>query len=402
MINKLLNMKVSHLIMMAILLIIITACSPSPPEPTTISPSATHIPPTATQIPPTATHIPPTATQIPPTATATLLPTEAKIRQPSPRYYISFAFDIESNQIILFGGQTGTDYKLPESSNNETWAYDLSANKWTRMKPSKSPPRKGAASLAYDSESDRVIMFGGCSEDMFLAGDTWAYDYNSNTWTKLSDGPSQHLGGRIAYDAESDRIILFGGLNPKTFDFYADTWAYDYNTDTWKNMQPKVNPPGTNYQAITYDTKADRILIWGGFDMDYKPIGDSLWAYDFNSNTWQELSPGEASHPLYRDYPSMAYDAESDRSILFGGIPYRREDPGTWAYDYNTNTWLEMKPAEEPGEVSRHHLVYISSLDRVFLFGGHYSYSDKIPDLSNQIWVYDYNSNIWENIMPNP
>jgi N-acetylneuraminic acid mutarotase len=314
---------------------------------------------------------------------------------------VSFAFDTESNQIILFGGATaGGSFGV---ENGETWAYDISANQWKQMNPPSGPPALVAPSLAYDSESDRVIMFGGAtgSRSTWGVADTWAYNHNTNTWTKMADGPGKHLGARIAYEVESDRIILFGGINPNTFDYYDDTWAYDYNSDTWTDMQPKVSPPGRNYQSITYDAKADRVLTWGGTDVYNQPVGDSIWSYNVNSNSWQELNPGEDPHPNCRDYSTMAYDAESDRSILVGGVPLGAyKDFGIWAYDYNTNAWLELKPNEEPGKVAKHHLAYISTIDRVFLFGG--EFGDKSRYLSNDIWVYDFNSNNWEMLTPLP
>ncbi len=377
--------------MLTILLTLFTACTPSQPEETPVLPTSTQIPPTSTQIPATATSEP--------TATATLTPTEVVIPRPQPQKYVSFAFDSESNQIIVFGGNI--HIQKAYRTTNETWAYDVAANKWTLMNPSSSPPYLSAATMAYDSESDRVILFGGSPGERTLMG-TWAYDFNTNTWTQMSNGPKGHLGGRMVYDAESDRIIHFGGLNLSDWIFYDDTWAYDYNTDTWTNMKPSIRPMARNYHSIVYDAKADRVLIFGAYEENGRQTeGYSMWSYDFNTNTWQELLPGEGTQPLGRLYSCMAYDAESDRSILFGG-DVSDNDTGTWAYDYNNNTWQKMNPDVEPGpgRVSKHHMEYIPSLDRVFLFGG--SFCEKLCEISNDLWVYDFNTNAWEKIIPNP
>jgi hypothetical protein len=40
---------------------------------------------------------------------------------PSPRGYVSMAYDAESQQVVLFGGQTGP-WHLRTSINGETWA----------------------------------------------------------------------------------------------------------------------------------------------------------------------------------------------------------------------------------------------------------------------------------------
>jgi N-acetylneuraminic acid mutarotase len=90
--------------------------------------------------------------------------------------------------------------------------------------------------------------------------DTWAYDYNTNTWKEMAKGPPKHLGARLAYDSESGRIILFGGSDIATWRYINDTWSYDFNTDTWTEMKPATSPPGRNYQAMIYDAKSDRVL----------------------------------------------------------------------------------------------------------------------------------------------
>src|SRR5437660_1798272 len=36
--------------------------------------------------------------------------------------------------------------------------------------------------MVYDSQSDRVVLFGGSLGATFLA-DTWEYDFNANSWT---------------------------------------------------------------------------------------------------------------------------------------------------------------------------------------------------------------------------
>jgi N-acetylneuraminic acid mutarotase len=356
----------------------------------------TAIPIPATKIPPIPTDVP-TATLMP---TATLTPTDIPSMNPSPRAYISLAYDTESKLIILFGGQLG-NYRLASNYVNDTWVYDADANKWTEMKPSNSPGKRSAAALAYDAESDRVILFGGANMTTWGMSDTWAYDYNTNTWTQMANGPTKHLGARLAYDAESDRIILFGGFNMSGF-LYDDTWAYDFNSDTWTEMKPAINPPGRNYQAMTYDSKADRILTWGGTDANGTPLDANIWAYDYNTNTWQELAPGDGAHPVVRDYSAMAYDPESDRTVVYGGVRLGSGETGneTWAYNYNTNTWMNLQPSAAPDKRSRHAMAYNAATNKIILFGGEVGPLEF--DYTGETWIYDTSANTWTNIMPQP
>ena len=373
-----------------------TAIEPTAVPPTDIPATETPVPPTATPDPPTETPLPPTETPIPPTETPAPTPTTAAILGPSPREYSTMVYDSESERIILVGGQlvvrsTGDRFGAPSDFNDKTWAYDAAGNQWTRMNSFPGGAR-GAMGMAYDAESDRVILFGGHDHTSWQLNDTWAYDYNTDIWEQVAAGPPNHLGPRLAYDAESDRVILFGGWNGQTGFAQDDTWAYDYNSDTWTKMDPSVRPPGRNSQLLIYDAESDRIITWGGFGVDYKPVDDRVWAYDFNTDAWAELKPGEGPAPLVRFDTIAAYDVESDRIVTYGGEAYFGDAPRleTWTYDYNTNTWNLMQPTANPGPLLDNAMAYSDAADRVILFGG---YSE--GQLSAATWSYDFNSDTW-------
>lgn len=318
---------------------------------------------------------------------------------PSPRGSVSMAYDAQSDRVIIFGGQIGNIDSGDYIDYDDTWVYDLTANRWTQMKPPSVPKGRSGAELAYDAESDRIIMFGGFSNAIFW-GDEWAYDYNSNTWMKIAKDPGNRFGTSMAYDEESDRIILFGGWYMNMGGFIEnDTWAYDFNSDTWTEMKPSTSPPSRNNHAMSYDSKADRVLVWGGTDLDGKPVDLSVWSYDFNTNTWQEMIPDQ-THPNGRDFPGMVYDAESDRTILFGGELAGESYGEIWAYDYNTNTWTKFESSTGPGYRSHQGMVYSSAADRVILFGGQVESTE--PKYSNETWTYDLNSNTWTNMTLHP
>lgn len=327
-----------------------------------------------------------------PTPSATISP-ENIPPNPSPRGYVSMAYNSKVDQVILFGGQTGYN-KRPANFNGETWIYDVATNQWIQMKPLSEPAGRSAAELAYDIESDQVIMFGGATASNWGLDETWAYNYNTNTWKEMAKGPAKHLGARIAYDTESDRVVLFGGYD--LAHLLNDTWVYDYNSDTWTEMKPSINPLPRNYHTMTYNSKADRVIMWGGDDE--KKGDESIWAYDLNTNTWQEIKPGTEPHPSYRDYGAMIYDVKSDRIILFGGLSGGSDE--TWAYDYNTNTWTELKPITVPGKLSRHTMVYSTIAEQTILFGGQVGYVQF--DYTDKTWTYNLKSNTWIQVMPLP
>ncbi len=324
---------------------------------------------------------------------------EKKPESPPGRGYHAMAYDSESRRIVLFGGQTGDIAKHPEVFlSAETWAYDPAKNLWQKMSPPASPPAMSAQAMAYDGESDRVILHGGGGgggtskrlEDWIL-NQTWAYDLNSDTWTKMSDGPPR-LGHRMVYDAESDRIVMFGGacLQEGRFREVRETWAYNFDTDAWTEMKPVAVPPARQYHGMAYDKSSDRTILWGGF-LGKDRRGAGVWSYDFNSDTWTERTPEYG--PETRCYPAMAYDERFGRMIIYGGLDNGNDE--TWAYDILANTWIRMSPGANPGKLSRMPMVYIPETSQMVVFGGQLDSRQFI--YSDETWVYDSPSNAWVN-----
>lgn len=309
---------------------------------------------------------------------------------PSPRSYSQMTYDSESELVILYGGQTGK-WSDPTQWNHETWSFDAEEDGWIQMSPSIIPGGSLGGSMTYDSKADRSILV--VMADDWSTLQTWAYDANSDTWTRLKDGPYIMLGHRIAYDAESDRTIMFGGFEMTKFKYIDETWVYDYNTDTWTNMQPiGGHPYGRNYHGMAYDPNADRIVVWGGDKGAAKK--EDVWTYDYNSNTWQRYKYDFG--PTSRAYINLVYDAQADKLIMYGGYPYGNDE--TWVYDLNTNTWQLMQPENNPGIISRYSMVSAENENKIILFGGQDGATNYL--YNNETWSYNLNNNEWSYISP--
>jgi hypothetical protein len=317
-------------------------------------------------------------------------------KRPPGNGYHAMAYDSESERVILFGGQTGDIDNHPEIFlSAETWAYDAATNRWTRMEPKLSPPAMSAHAMAYDAESDRVILHGGGGLfdkdrlEEYILSQTWAYDFNSNAWTKMSDGPAR-LGHRLAYDSESDRIVMFSGASFRDGRFrdVQETWAYDFNNDTWTEMKPARSPAARHYHGLAYDADSDRVILWGGF-IGRDILDTNVWAYDFNANVWLEFIQENVPDECW--YQTMAYDEVSRRILTYGGGDEGSDE--TWAYDVRENSWTKLLPSNSPGKISRMPMVYVPDVKRMVLFGGQldsrqYTYSDAT-------WLYDPETNVW-------
>ena len=281
---------------------------------------------------------------------------------PSARQDGHLAYDAESGVVILFGGH-------PDG--RECWAYDLSNNSWRRM--SDAPVSMAFHALAYDSAYDRVIAFYG--------GRTLVYDYNNDFWEDMNPNPAPKAkwGAMLAYDIESGKLILYGGgdVSGGQYFSYDDTWYYDYGTNTW-TLLDTAGPPCREYAAMAYDAESDLIILFGGEYNGNQGFLDDTWVYDYNSNTWIEMNPAQS--PTERRLHGMVYDASRDRVVLYGG---QGGSWDTWEYDYNSDTWEEIVTNNHPNARSNVGMAYHRGENRVVLFGGQYyaTYYD-------ETWIY--------------
>ena len=83
-----------------------------------------------------------------------------------------------------------------------------------------------------------------------------------------------------AYDSQSDRLILCSGDNKIYTKVYRDTWAYDYNTDTWENLTtPEMKNVAKSLAAMAYDSESDRIIMFGGCKWENESIVDQYTGF---------------------------------------------------------------------------------------------------------------------------
>ncbi len=294
-----------------------------------------------------------------------MLPTES----PPARLGHAMAYDSESDRAILFGGETSP---LSNVLSDQTWAYDLNSNSWENRNPSPRPSARFAQAMAYDAHSDRVILFGGWTgAEQSL--ETWAYNYNTNTWTNITTGPSPSAGVFVAmvYDSQADRMILFGGVTHRSdfpeSGYRAETWAYDFDNATWTQRNPANSPsPRAINGMMAYDAQSDRIVLFGGRDA-YGNFADT-WEYRYNDDSWIQITP--QTGPSARHAGAMAYDVSTDQTVLFGGYTTSGTSNETWAYDADSNTWTKAMGGAGPSARFGAATVDDTGSNRIVLFGG--------------------------------
>ncbi|MHA1961985.1 MAG: Kelch repeat-containing protein [Candidatus Thorarchaeota archaeon] len=310
--------------------------------------------------------------------------------------------------------------------------YDLQVSQdvdsdWTEASPPSSPSARGYTAMAYDAESDVVILFGGYEggQHWSTEADTWAYDASADTWTDMapSSAPPGLGGHAMTYDSKNDRVILFAGGNTSNIDT-GETWAYDHNSNTWINRTPTLSPPPRSGHKLVYDSQSELVILWGGqvwgiYEETY--ARQDTWTYNYDTNTWTNVTTAES--PLRRRFFNMVYDEHADRTILFGGFGTDLESPpsfsqfhdfrtsslaqqrtgfigDTWTFDLDSNTWTNVTPEISPAARGYSSMVYDSKANRTILFGGH---NEETSSLYRDTWAFNSESNTWTNMnSPSP
>ena len=317
---------------------------------------------------------------------------------PVGRYGHTMVYEEKSGRIIMFGGWTiGTVQRNGKTEAyagtlDDTWSYDPQSQVWTKLAPSGGTPlSRNDHAMAYDAQAGKIILFGGSNshepgdisetEQRFLnLGDTWAYDPVSNSWQELtpSVSPPARRGEGLVYDSHRGRVIMFGGIADGGSDLtrFADTWAYDYETNTWTNLEPSGTVPSRMEDfSMAYDPKSDAVYLFPGLPLD----AGQVWVYDPGKNEWTQRPTATTDLPKARYSPGVALDEANGRVLVFGGeVGYKDgEDPSTafandtWLYDIAANTWSQMGFAGAvPEGRCGPGLAYDPSTSSVIMFGG--------------------------------
>jgi N-acetylneuraminic acid mutarotase len=341
-------------------------------------------------------------------ATACGAPTPVDL--PAGGWFAAMVYDSAADRTILFGGDACCPGGLGgQRVLNETWAFDLNSNTWQNRTRDPNPgPRIGAA-MAYDARADRTVLFGGTRsfESPFaipwkVLSDTWTYDYANNSWSNvtsaLQGSPPPRMGAFMAFDTQSQRIVLFGGASPGAI-ATQETWVLDLANLTWTSMDPATPAPPRALGGVAYEPIADRTVVFGGYGGNTEV--NETYGYDLETNTWENLTAAVAPPP--RQVTGMTYDADLKRVLLYGGqtvaIPMFDD---FWTFEYATRAWVRVQRTPSPQGAVGALMAYDAESGRSVLFGGvadqmtsAVSYSGDHRRAQNHTWAFDGANSSW-------
>lgn len=360
---------------------------------------------------------------------------------PSPRLAHSAVYDSATNRMIVFGGEVAQATPPALIVVNETWVLSNANGAggtpvWTLLSTAGGPPSvRWAASVVYDSATNRMIVFGGQTTAAGSGGglnttvnDLWVLS-NANgiggtpAWTQLSPlgtPPSARAGAGAVYDPAANRMIIFGGNSPAlaTGDGGGnDVWVLSNanglgSPPAWTQLLPTRFVPGVPSPRIgnsaVYDPASHRLIVFGG-ETASSPTGplfdvNDIWVLSNATGlggtpAWTQLFP-TGPPPSARVAHTAVYDQASNRMIIFGGTTGTTEPTVTippindvWVVSNATGlggtpAWTQLFPTGGPplGRLA-HTAIYDPAANRMVAFGGVAFSGGIIAALFNDVWV---------------
>ncbi|MCP4995287.1 MAG: PKD domain-containing protein, partial [Gammaproteobacteria bacterium] len=254
------------------------------------------------------------------------------------------AYDSQRDTLVLYGGNaTGHPY--------ETATWEFAGSDWLTTTLTGPPARYGTQMSYLPDEG--LILFGGSDETDTAFEQTWVY--TGGLWSSLAvSGPFSRTYTAMATNALSNTLYLFGGNHNETH--FNDLWHYDNGTWSQFTLTGSL-PTSRTLAALTYVPSNNQLLLFGGQASDGTTLAD-LWAFDLASQQWTELDPGGGGgDPPARLAHSLSYDPGLGQTVLVGGVAADGFTllSDTWHYD---GAWLEASPVTTLPATAYHQAVY--------------------------------------------
>ena len=344
----------SHLASSGLVAILLAACSAPPTE---TGPSATI---TASPAPtPSASTAAPSVT---PTATPEPLPLawgRLEADGPEAREDHTWTLDGAGEVAYLFGGRDGATIF------DDTWAFDLGADTWTRLAPPSAPPARFGHEAVWVDEIG-LVVFAGQADPQTFFNDLWAYDPVANAWGELPAGgaiPIPRYGSCAAVGPDG-RLWISHGFTEEQTRFF-DTRAYDFVGGSWTDETPTDGPrPVERCLHGCWWTDSGELALYAGQTTGVVAL-DDRWI--LSDGAWSRV---EGALPPARNLYARA--RQGGGTIVFGGLALDETYlADLWLLEDGAVDAQAIEPAGDPppGRAGAELIVDVGR-SRALLFGG--------------------------------
>ena len=338
----------------------------------------------------------------------------------APAQYRDFAmaFDENAKKMVFFSGQQGNGFA-------DTRIWDQASGIWTHPTVTNTPMSRVGHAMCYSKYDHRVYMFGGHRYGTYDNA-IYAFDTPSLAWTKLTGTTSpKGRSGHVMACTDDGRVIVAGGFD-STGAAIQDTYVWDIESESWTKIDglPAWKQPfagamsGGKFYAIGRDAdNAARFAVfdpaqsaWSVLDVENTPDpGDSpaltpceggvclfakmdhtvaqnqMWKYDVAENTWSRLEPvGQSPH--YTPPVTLAFDTSTNAIFMYDTDEFDTTDAHMWR--------LAAPETARPGFIVDFNLSDV--LPAGFLFTGGAIDVSAAGTAGSKLYAWNYVSGQWD------
>jgi galactose oxidase-like protein/flagellar hook capping protein FlgD/Kelch motif protein len=189
---------------------------------------------------------------------------------PSQRRRHSAVYDQYLGRMLVFGGEDGSGPVPPD-----VWALNLTDFTWLQIPTSGGPPSARSSHVAiFDPDRNQMVIYGGNSGTL---DKTWRLVFTGagNQWIQIAQGSSPQAveGCSAVFDWIGSRMILFGGRKylggqcpqPRLVDA-SDVYSLSLTSpvESWTLLSPGGSTPARAFASMVYDPECQSVLIYGG------------------------------------------------------------------------------------------------------------------------------------------
>ncbi|KAJ5074737.1 leucine-zipper-like transcriptional regulator 1 [Anaeramoeba ignava] len=190
---------------------------------------------------------------------------------PSHRYHP--VFECFGDSIYIIWGRNTSEI-LPDY-----YRFDIKTEKWKLLGKPKNdtqgyPNKRILCSTAI--KDNFLIVFGGLVDDEVHVNDFWFFNFKTETWMQKTNffgkPPSPRRSHKMV--VMNQLMIFFGGYHPD-FEFFNDSYVFDFSTDTWSQIiTDSPLPPPRRVHLCFPDLYSNQMITFGGIGDDYKRFDD--------------------------------------------------------------------------------------------------------------------------------